>query len=624
MKLLIAFIFYGLSLVVFTQLLGFKLNEQHIKETSLKKASEVFRTKDKMFQRYIKNTNLKLLSIRNSKIFKNYQKNQNDNSAVESFFLAIAETSDNIMQLRYLDKSGMEVVRIDRKLYASDAFIVPKEQLQNKSTRYYFSETIKQDENKFWYSKLDLNIEHSEIEKPLKPVIRVAVATSIDGEKSGVLIINIFMKNFLKELSEDSFNNIYLVDTDGMIMVSPLAEHCWSRYLENNTTCINYFDSEELNKIVMKDTYTGKNIYSSKIFLKNGEGIRMIVEPKTEHIEAELSLIISNIALILLGVFLISFPLSYFFSGIPAKLKEKVDKQKMEQDILLSLFDLGDAVLFKWNNDENWSVSSVSKSVKKLLGYEENDFRNATVTYSDCIHHDDLSRVTQEMKAAVDSEVYFFEHTPYRVVTKDGKLKWILDSTVIVRDKKGEIINFIGYLTDITELKNQELALEKLSRTDQLTQINNRMHIDEVLQLQYYRFNRSHEVCSIILVDIDYFKLVNDEYGHIVGDKILIEFANLMKDSIRVGDIIGRWGGEEFLIILPHTNLNQAVVLAEKLRGLIEKHIFATLTNKTASFGVATLKEGMSIESFIDKADKALYKSKESGRNCVSIIQEES
>ena len=622
-KLFVAFIVYGLSLVLFTQIVGFKLNEQHIKSASLKKASEVFRTKDKMFQRYIQNSNLKLLAIKNSKIFKNYQLKKNKAIDIESFFLNIAATSDNIMQLRYIDKSGMERVRIDRKSYASTAYIVSKEKLQDKSKRYYFTEAIHLDEGEFWYSKLDLNIEHSEIEKPIKPVIRVATVVTLKGEKIGVLIINIFMKNFLKELSEDSFNNIYLFDRDGRIMVDSRHKQCWSRYLKNREILSNHFLSEEFNKIIEEDTYRGSSIYASKIFLKNGEEIRMIVEPKIEHIEAELSLIISNIALILLGVVLISFPLSYFFSQIPAKLKEKVDKQKREQDVLLSLFDLGDAVLFKYKSDEKWSVSSVSKSVEKLLGYQMSEFKNSTITYAECIYHDDLKRVIDERTNAIQNKVYFFEHEPYRVVTKDRKLKWILDSTVIVRDKKGEIINFIGYLTDITELKNQELDLEKISRTDQLTQICNRMYIDELLHVQYYRFKRSHEECSIILIDIDYFKLVNDKYGHIVGDKVLIQFANLMKDSIRIGDFVGRWGGEEFLVILPHTNLANAMLLAEKLRELVHNCVFDTVKHKTASFGVATFKDGMSIENLIDVADKALYNAKDSGRNRISTTQEE-
>jgi len=348
----------------------------------------------------------------------------------------------------------------------------------------------------------------------------------------------------------------------------------------------------------------------------------MVIEPKYGYIEDKLSTLINEFGFILIGVLFFSFPLSYFFAKIPTQLKEEVDRQKDEQDVLLSLFDLGDSVLFKWNNDENWSINSVSKSVEKLIGYSQNDFINNNVTYASCIHHDDLAQVMQEVEDAIKSKVYFFEHKPYRVVTKTREIKWILDSTVVVRDKSGEIINFIGYLNDITDLKNHEILLQKISTTDQLTQIYNRMYLDDTLQTQQYRFNRSKEACSIILIDIDYFKAVNDEYGHLVGDRVLIEFAILLNKTVRNGDTVGRWGGEEFLIILPHTNLIQAMHLAEKLSVAIEENIFTSVKHKTASFGVSTFMEGINIETLTDKADQALYVSKNEGRNRVSTLQE--
>ncbi len=622
LKLLITFIVYGLSLVLLTEGIQYKLTEKNIKSLSIEKASKAFIKKDRLFQSYIQDTNLKLLAIKKSDIFKNYLAGKTDLKSVNALFLNIASTSDNIMQLRYIDKTGMEIVRIDRDSYSSQSYVVEQKNLQDKSSRYYFKETLQNTKEMFWYSKLDLNIEHSEIEKPIKPVLRVAIPVELKTQNTGILIINIFMKNFLRELVDSSFNNVYLFDGEGRVMVDSLHKHCWSQYLKNDATISTHFKDENIKDILSNDTYKSQNIYVSKISLNNGENIRMVLEPKHEYIENELASSISEFGFVLLGIILISFPISFFFSQIPLKLKEEVDRQKEEQDVLLSLFDLSDAVLFKWNNDKNWSVSSASVSVEKLLGYNKKDFESNSITYSSCIHHSDLEQVMGEVSEAIESKVYFFEHKPYRVITKDKQLKWILDSTVVVRDKEGEIINFIGYLTDITELKNHELLLEKISRTDQLTQISNRMYLDETLQIQHYRYQRVGEECSIILLDIDYFKSVNDEYGHLIGDKILVEFASLLKASIRVGDSVGRWGGEEFLIVTPHTNLHQATILAEKLRVLINNNIFSIVKHKTASFGVSSLREGMSIELFIDEADRALYMAKESGRNRVVTAEE--
>lgn len=599
----------------------FKIYEIDLKVSSIQKASETFVERNKTFEAYIDNARLKLTSIKESKFFQAYQENRKNMNEINTLFMDIASTSKNIMQLRYIDNNGVEKIRVDRESHGSKPYLIKEQNLQDKSNRYYFKDIMNVDSDTFWYSKLDLNVEHGEIEKPIKPVLRIGIPVFYEGKRSGILIINIFMKHFLEELTKMPIYNIYLFDNEGYILVDSIHKHCWSKYLDTNQTITSYF-GEVYTDIFSKDEYFGKNFYSHNIFLNNGENIYMVIEPKKDYIKAELTSNLYQLLWITLAVILLSFPFSYLFSRVPAKLKAEVDRQKSEQDTLLSLFDLSDACLIKWNNDENWSINFISESVTKLLGHSKNDFESAQVTYISCIHNDDLERVTKEVSDAIEQNVYFFQHNPYRVVTKDGNIKWILDSTVIVRDKNNEIINFVGYLTDITELKDKEIELENISRTDQLTKISNRMQLDDVLQNQYHRFYRNNEICSIILVDIDYFKLVNDQFGHLVGDTILIEFASILKSSIRAEDIVGRWGGEEFLIILPHADLKQAVQSAEKLRLIINNHIFTTVEHKTASFGVATFEKGMTIQTLLDTADSALYQSKNSGRNCVTSSQE--
>ena len=619
-KLLLTFILYGIILVFFTQLVLFKLQERELKATSMTQASQTFDERNKTFKTYIQDSNLKLLSIKNSKIFADYLSNKKNTKLINSLFLDIASTSDNIMQLRYIDKNGMEKIRIDRKNFASNPYIIKEESLQDKSDRYYFKDTLNSGQNIFWYSKIDLNIEHKNIEKPIKPVLRVGVTVYNKGKKQGVLLVNIFMKKILQNLTSIPLYNIYLFDKDGNILVDSVHKHSWSKYLNNNQTINSHF-SDDSSKILSNSEYLGNNFYSNMIFLNNNEKIRMLIEPKENHIQEELTNYLYILGWIMLAVILLSFPFSYLISNILSKLTEEIEEKKAEQDVLLSLFDLSDAVLIKWNNDENWSINFVSKSVYKLLVHSQDVIENNSVKYTSCIHSDDLVRVMKEVSNAIENKSYYFEHEPYRVVTKDGDIKWILDSTVVVRNSNDEITHFIGYLTDITELKNNELTLKNISQTDQLTKISNRMHTDDVLQNQYNRFYRDNESCSIILIDIDYFKLVNDQYGHLVGDSVLIEFANLIKSSIRAEDVVGRWGGEEFLIILPHTDIPQAIQLAEKLRKLIHNYIFTTVKHTTASFGIATFEKGMTIQALLSTADSALYQSKNSGRNKVTATQ---
>lgn len=160
--------------------------------------------------------------------------------------------------------------------------------------------------------------------------------------------------------------------------------------------------------------------------------------------------------------------------------------------------------------------------------------------------------------------------------------------------------------------------LKILSETDKLTGIYNRMVLDRVLLKQKHSYERYGENCSIIIMDVDNFKKVNDNYGHNAGDKVLDEIADLLKKSTRKTDVVGRWGGEEFLIVCEHTELKNAMILAEILREKIECHSFLKVGNLTASFGVSTFSDGMTVEQLVGKADKALYKAKTGGRNRIS------
>ncbi|MDD5157518.1 GGDEF domain-containing protein [Sulfurimonas sp.] len=162
--------------------------------------------------------------------------------------------------------------------------------------------------------------------------------------------------------------------------------------------------------------------------------------------------------------------------------------------------------------------------------------------------------------------------------------------------------------------------LEKLATTDRLTGLYNRFKIEFFVDEEMNRAERYKRVFSVILVDIDNFKSVNDNYGHLVGDTVLRDFSNILKDKVRKSDIVGRWGGEEFLIILPEANVGEAKKVAEYLREQIENFEFANIKNRTSSFGVTQYREEDCIETIINRADTALYRAKENGRNQVQVL----
>lgn len=177
------------------------------------------------------------------------------------------------------------------------------------------------------------------------------------------------------------------------------------------------------------------------------------------------------------------------------------------------------------------------------------------------------------------------------------------------------------------EIKNRTAQIEeknrlllKLSITDKLTNLYNRNKLDEILIDEVNRANRSSKSFGVILIDIDYFKSVNDTYGHQMGDTVLKEFAQILEESSRKTDTVGRWGGEEFLIICSEANLEGILTLANKIKDRIQTNKFSIKEQKTASFGVAIYKKDENVNELIKRADEALYKAKEGGRNKVEAL----
>jgi len=149
-------------------------------------------------------------------------------------------------------------------------------------------------------------------------------------------------------------------------------------------------------------------------------------------------------------------------------LEKELEEKVAEQNVLLSLFDKGTSILFKWKNDEAWSVAHASQSVERLLGYSTDDFLSAKISYAECVHRDDLPRVMDEVNSALEEKKEYFEHTPYRLYTKLGEIKWVYDSTILVRDSNDNVTHFIGYVTDITEMREKEQQLLRHNKQAQM------------------------------------------------------------------------------------------------------------------------------------------------------------
>jgi len=167
------------------------------------------------------------------------------------------------------------------------------------------------------------------------------------------------------------------------------------------------------------------------------------------------------------------------------------------------------------------------------------------------------------------------------------------------------------------DLEAAHREMQRLAITDPLTGLFNRIKTNEVLDTEIQRQGRNTSPLAVIIIDIDDFKPVNDQYGHNKGDQVLVKFAEVLEGRCRKTDCLGRWGGEEFLVVCPDTELACAQQLAESLRLTIDEHDFELDAPLTASFGIACYQPDDSREALIERADNALYAAKEAGRNRV-------
>jgi diguanylate cyclase (GGDEF)-like protein len=234
--------------------------------------------------------------------------------------------------------------------------------------------------------------------------------------------------------------------------------------------------------------------------------------------------------------------------------------------------------------------------------------------------YDGKCRKSSLIEGAYEAESYF-PHFP------TGP-RWLFFTAAPIRNESGDIVGAVETLQDVTERKRAEEALltreadyRRLSITDGLTQLYNSRHFYERLAQEAERSTRYAHPLSIVLMDIDRFKQTNDTHGHLAGDHILAGFAQAIRLCSRGIDSAYRYGGEEFVMLLPETDLDAAKAVAERLRQTVETAVFAPVpgvqVGVTASFGVAQYEPGLDRAAFVQRADQALYEAKAAGRNRV-------
>lgn len=304
--------------------------------------------------------------------------------------------------------------------------------------------------------------------------------------------------------------------------------------------------------------------------------------------------------------------------------------QAVETDTAVYKTLLESTKAIPWKID--WSTlkfSYIGPQIESLLGWQPASWVSVE-DWASRMHPEDRAWVVDfcvaQSKAGTDHEA------DYRALTKAGEYVWIRDVVHVVRNEQGEVESLIGFMFDISERKSTEeklivlqKELQELSFKDGLTGIPNRRMFDSMMEEEWANALRNHQPLSLIMLDIDYFKQYNDYYGHVQGDDCLKRVAKVLSSvATRSRDFIARFGGEEFVLVLPETDVEAARKVAERCRSVIfkeqiyhEKSQVSQLL--TVSLGIGTIiptRNDASI-TFIEEVDRRLYQAKQKGRNCI-------
>lgn len=387
------------------------------------------------------------------------------------------------------------------------------------------------------------------------------------------------------------------------------------------------FEAEVIKQVIAKDFVALGTLYPERFLRIADVYKRLNMAPENENLDgfflrnyidsdesSRNAMLLRWVGIIAIVLALITLILSMIARSLQRTVKRRTRELDHLNQQLSRQVELTDRYVIFAEVDVNDRFINVSEAYCDVTGFSRDDLM-ARLPKS-LIPSEYVNARSDIIQSVLTGESWSGE---MQHLKKDGQRFWMQMFVDPLRDVDGTIIGYNATARDISEQKE----IERLSQTDPLTGLANRMKLDLELGREWARYLRYHDDFAIVLVDLDHFKSINDTYGHQEGDRVLRAAASIMQTTLREVDILGRWGGEEFMAILPQTNLDSAHEVAEKLRKCLSRMTGLKCPPPTGSFGVASaMMVETSIEDLIRSADQALYKAKSEGRNRVISIRD--
>jgi len=479
-----------------------------------------------------------------------------------------------------------------------------------------------------------------QISRPFKTITgkhTVAISRAIrdgDGHFKGVAAISMSPKYFesvLRQvLPDDPSSAAILVNRSGDVIFGVRGAETYSGQNILGTTPFQVFLTS--NRRLTRHIGLAPLDKSNRIFAVTSIGatpLGLSISTQVDHVTARWR---SNLVLRLLGFVMMAAVTLLLAMEVERRLHER-----RRSEARLRESEARYRLLAENSHDVIWTIdiqsgrfTYVSPSVQRLRGYTVAEILAQPIEAS--LTPESALRVREAMQDKL-SRIAAGDLGDLTTVSevdqprRDGTIVHTEVVTTYLLDDSGKPVSILGVSRDITERKKAERALEKLAQIDELTGLANRRHFMLLAEQELSRMVRYGGVLSVLMMDIDHFKQVNDTYGHHTGDLVLRELGRLCRETLRDVDFVGRIGGEEFAVMLPQTNGTRALEVAERLRQVIERAEVpldrGLPLHFTLSIGVTTMSDGnANIDSLLDQADKALYRAKRGGRNRVCVYGE--
>ncbi|MCB5160434.1 diguanylate cyclase [Marinomonas algarum] len=588
-----------------------------------------------------------LAALKNSVLLTRYATHftEENRLALEASFVNVSTNYHRFDQVRFLDNQGHERVRVNFE--DGKGVVVPQAELQNKAHRYYFKDTNRFSDHQVYVSRLDLNIEHDQIERPYKPMLRLATPVlDLEGRRAGVLVLNYLaegmLDNFRYQMSQRVDQQGMLIDRDGYWLSNHERNHEWGSDLGQTEHTFANFYPEAWTTVASSASgtvETAQGVFRFKriepfnfsasnhghfradhyplftpLSISNSDW-KLVVFISHDFIKSQ-SLLYQPLGHLLLALLVL---LIIGAAGLVATLiTQHQAREKGRQELSNVLHDLYDNAPCGYHSlDSDGCVVRINQTELDWLGYSREEVLGQPfVRFLTAGSQQHFLSLFKELKnkSVLENEVL-------EIQRKNGTTFYSSSSATSVNKQSGNFAVARASLFDITDRIRLEKKLETLANVDSLTGISNRRYFYEQATVEFQHATSDQKELAIMMFDVDHFKHVNDHYGHDVGDLVLKRLAQEIRHCLTDKDLFARFGGEEFIVLLTEQAEQEVMRVAESIRARVEGLNIETPSDNvqiTVSLGVATLTpQDKKLDALIKKSDVALYDAKKQGRNRV-------